>query len=52
LFLMAGSQLNSQVRPSNNLPDYVEDIENSNLNDTYIQPGSTAISNDSLYALP
>jgi len=52
LFFMAGSQLNSQVRPSNNLQDYLEDIENSNLDDSYIQPASTATSNDSLYILP
>ena len=52
LFFMPGSPLGNITRPSNNLPDYLEDAENQNMDDTYVQPGSTAISNDSLYILP
>lgn len=52
LFFMAGAPINAQVRPSNNLQDYLEDIENNNMDDIYLKPGATATSNDSLYALP
>lgn len=52
LLFMPGTPLNGQVRPSNNPSDYLEDAENSNMDDTYVQPGSSATSNDSLYSLP
>ena len=52
LFFMPGLPLGSITRPSNNLSDYLEDAENQNMDDTYVQPGTTAISNDSLYTLP
>ena len=52
LFFMTGSQLGAQIRPSNNVQDYLEDLENYNMDDTYLNPGTTATSNDSLYLLP
>ena len=52
LFIMAGSKLNSQIRPSSNIQDYLEDMENYNMDDSYVKPGSTSSSNDTLYVLP
>lgn len=53
LFFMPGTPLGSIARPSINLSDYLEDTENNNMtDDIYVQPGSTATSNDSLYILP
>jgi type II secretory pathway pseudopilin PulG len=50
LFIMSGTPNISQTRPSNNLLDYLEDTENTNLDDAYVMP--TTSSNDHLYVLP
>ena len=52
LFFMPGTPLGSVTRsyPNSNLPWYLEDAENQNMNDTYVIP--TATSNDQLYVLP
>jgi hypothetical protein len=52
LFFMTGPQINTQVRPSSNLQDYLEDSENNNLDDNYLLPVLTTTSNDTLYTLP
>ncbi len=62
LFIMPGAALSTQSRtsPNNsliasqaNLSQYFEDAENTNLDNVYVIPGSTASnSNDTLYALP
>lgn len=59
LFLMPGSPLAGQTRtgmsvsPANTLTDYLEDTENTNYNNVYVIPGTTAAnSNDSIDTLP
>jgi len=39
-------------RPSANLPDYVDDAENSNNDDVFQTPSSTAYARDRLYIIP
>jgi hypothetical protein len=39
-------------RPSSNLPDYLDDAENSNSNDTFVTPSSTAYARDRIYVIP
>ena len=39
-------------RPSTNLTDYVDDPENSNNNDIFQMPSSTAYARDRLYTIP
>lgn len=39
-------------RPSTNLPDYVDDLENRNGDDTFQTPSSTAYARDRLYTIP
>ena len=52
LFFMPGTPLGSVTRtyPNNNLSWYLEDAENQNMDDNYINP--TSNSNDQLYVLP
>ena len=39
-------------RPSPNLPDYLDDAENSNNNDIFVTPSSTAYARDRIYVIP
>ncbi|MGH8769453.1 MAG: hypothetical protein ACREVT_14910 [Burkholderiales bacterium] len=39
-------------RPSTNLPDYLDDAENSNNNDIFVTPSSTAYARDRIYVIP
>ena len=57
LLLMPGTPLGTQSRtgslsatPTNNLPQYFEDSENTNLDNIYVIPSTT--SNDTLYTMP
>jgi type II secretory pathway pseudopilin PulG len=52
LFFMPGTPQGVVVRtyPNNNVSWYLEDLENRNMDDTYVIP--TSISNDQLYVLP
>jgi len=56
LFFMPGSPVGSVVRPTNSLPDYLEDTENrdgwgAGANDVYVTPTSVAHDRDRLYAI-
>jgi hypothetical protein len=39
-------------RPSTNLPDYLDDAENSNNNDIFVTPSSTAYARDRIHVIP
>jgi type II secretory pathway pseudopilin PulG len=39
-------------RPSTTLPDYLDDAENSNNNDIFVTPSSTAYARDRIYVIP